>query len=144
MRVHVITEIAAPAERVWKALTRIEEVRAWDGVVPFDVPDQYPEPGQHARWHSALGPLQLMLHDRIMAVEENRRLNSIIDIAFVHVNEEYVLTPRAEGGTTLVTDDDVRSKFPGLGWLAVRLTRANVDASMSRLKDHCERVPQPY
>ena len=138
MRVHVITEIAAPVERVWKALTRIEEVRAWDGVVPFDVPDQ------HARWHSALGPLQLMLHDRIMAVEENRRLNSIIDIAFVHVSEEYVLTPRADGGTTLVTDDDVRSKFPGLGWLAVRLTRANVDASMSRLKDHCERVPPHY
>src|ERR1019366_5107858 len=100
MRVHVITEIAAPAERVWKALTRIEEVRAWDGVVPFDVSDQYPEPGQHARWHSDLGPLQLMLHDRIMAVEEKRRLNSIIDIAFVHVSEEYVLTPRAEGGAT--------------------------------------------
>ena len=73
MRVQVITEIVAPAERVWKALTRIEEVRAWDGVVPFDVPDHYPEPGQHARWHSALGPWQLMLHDRVMAVEENRR-----------------------------------------------------------------------
>ena len=85
-----------------------------------------------------------MLHERIMAVEENRRLNSIIDIAFVHVSEEYVLTPRTEGSTTLVTDDDVRSKFPGLGWLAVRLTRANVDASMSRLKDHGERVPPPY
>jgi uncharacterized protein YndB with AHSA1/START domain len=143
MRVYVITEIAAPVERVWRALTRIDEVRAWDGVVPFDVPDHYPETGQHARWRSAFGPWQLMLHDRIVAVEENRRFNSLIDIGFVHVDEEYVLTPSAEGATTLVTDDDVRSGIPGLGWLAVRLTRANVDASMSRLKNHCERVPPP-
>jgi hypothetical protein len=84
-----------------------------------------------------------MLHDRIVAVEENRRFNSLIDIGFVHVDEEYVLTPSAEGATTLVTDDDVRSRIPGLGWLAVRLTRANVDASMSRLKNYCERVPPP-
>lgn len=112
---YVITEIAAPAERVWQALTSADEVRAWDGVIPFDVPDHDPEVGQHARWRSAFGPWQLMLHDRILAVEENRRFNSLIDIAFVHVDETYVLTPSAQGGTTLVTDDDVRSTIPGLG-----------------------------
>jgi uncharacterized protein YndB with AHSA1/START domain len=143
MHVYVITEIAAPAERVWQALTRTDEVRAWDGVIPFDVPDHYPEAGQYARWRSAFGPWQLILHDRIMAMEENRRFNSLIDIAFVHVDEKYVLTPSAGGCTTLVTDDDVRSKIPGLGWLAVRLTRANVNGSMSRLKDYCERVRPP-
>ena len=143
MRVHVITEIDAPIERVWRALTRTDEVRAWDGVTPFDVPDQYPEVGQHARWRSAFGPWHLMLHDRIVAVEENRRFNSIIDIAFVRVNEEYILSPSPKDGTTLSTNDDVHSKVPGLGWLAMRLTRANVNASMSRLKHYCERVPPP-
>lgn len=55
MRVHVITEIAAPAERVWKALTRIEEVRARDGVVPFDVPDRIPNPASTRAGTAPLG-----------------------------------------------------------------------------------------
>lgn len=92
----------------------------------------------HRRRSSATGPLQPILHDRIVAVEQHRRINSPVDIAFVRVNEECVLTPSAEDGTTLVTVDDVRSKIPGRDWLAVRLARANIDASMSRLKYCCE------
>ena len=42
MRVYLTTDIAAPIERVWRALTIPEEVRAWDGVVPLDVPIDYP------------------------------------------------------------------------------------------------------
>ncbi len=61
-----------------------------------------------------------------------------IDVAFVHVEEEYRLCPISTGGTTLVTDDDVRTRVPGLGWLAVRLTRANISSSMVRLKRFCE------
>ncbi len=61
-----------------------------------------------------------------------------IDVAFVRVEEEYRLLPTSIGGTTLVTDDDVRSRVPGLKWLAVRLTEANVSSSMARLKRFCE------
>jgi hypothetical protein len=43
--VHIITGIAAPVGREWQALTAIKEVRAWDGVVPHNVPDRYPEAG---------------------------------------------------------------------------------------------------
>jgi len=64
-----------------------------------------------------------------------------IDLAFVHVDEEYRLHPTADGGTMLATDDVVRSRVPGLSWLAVRLTRANVASSMSRLKVFCEGPP---
>lgn len=143
MNVHVTTEIAAPVKRVWDALTRVEEVRAWDGVVPFDVPLDYPGAGQHARWHSAFGPWRLTLHDRIVAVEVNERFHSLIDIAFVRVDEEYVLTANHDGSTTLETNDDVRSRVPGLGVLAAALTRSNVNASMARLKEYCERVAPP-
>jgi len=141
MRVNVTTEIAAPIDRVWRALTVIDQVRAWDGVVAHDVPEDYPAPGQHARWRSAFGPLQLMLHDRIVDVDENRRFRSLIDIAFIRVDEEYLLSSNEPGVTTLVTNDQVHSRIPGLGWLAVLLTRANVHDSMSRLKAYCELVP---
>ena len=139
MRVTVVTVIAAPVERVWKALTVPDEVCAWDGVSRLDIPDDYPQVGQHARWKSPFGPLQLTLHDRISVVEEGRRMAAAIDIAFVHVDEEYCLLPTSEGGTILVTNDDVRPRVPGLSQLAVRLTRANVHKSMARLKEYCER-----
>ena len=138
MRVCITTEIAAPVERVWRALTVPEEVSAWDGVAPVDVPAGYPRAGQHARWRSPLGPLRLTLHDRIEAVEDGRRLTAAIDVGFVHVAEEYRLSPAPGGGTTLITDDDARSRVPGLTWLAGRLTRANVAASMARLQSFCE------
>jgi uncharacterized protein YndB with AHSA1/START domain len=138
VRVCVTTEIAAPVERVWRALTVPNEVSVWDGVVAFDVPADYPRPGQHARWRSAFGPWRLTLHDRIGAIDDGRRMTAAIDLAFVHVDEDYRLSPATDGGTTLVTDDEVRSHVPGLTWLAVRLTRANVVASMARLKAYCE------
>jgi uncharacterized protein YndB with AHSA1/START domain len=138
VRVCVTTEIAAPVERVWRALTIPAEVCAWDGVVALDVPAGYPQAGQHARWRSAFGPLRLTLHDRIHVIDEGRRMTAAIDIAFVHVDEEYRLSPNAHGGTILVTDDEVRSRVPGLGPIAVRLTRANMQSSMARLKEFCE------
>lgn len=142
MRVGVSTQISASVEKVWRALTVPDEVRVWDGVVPLDVPVDYPKVGQHARWRIAFGPLTLTLHDRICVVEEPRRMTATIDLAFVHVEEEYRLTPLTDGHTMLETDDEVRSHVPGLRWLAVRLTRANVLSSMARLKDFCER-PMP-
>jgi uncharacterized protein YndB with AHSA1/START domain len=138
VRVCVTTEIAAAPARVWRALTVPDEVSAWDGVVPVDVPAGYPRAGQHARWRSPVGPLRLTLHDRVRTVDSGRRLAAGIDVGFVHVDEEYRLTPGPGGGTTLVTDDEARSKVPGLDWLAGRLTRANVVASMARLKAFCE------
>lgn len=138
MRVSVETEIEAPVERVWRALTSPDEVSAWDGVVPLKVPIDYPQIGQHARWRSAFGPIRLTLHDRVRLIEEPRRMVATIDLAFVHVEEEYRLYSTSTGGTTLVTDDDARSRVPGFGWLAVRLTQANVSSSMARLKQFCE------
>ena len=139
MHVGASTRIEAPVDRVWRALTVPNEVTVWDGVVPLDVPVDYPKVGHHARWRSAFGPLRLTLHDHILVVAEMRCMAATIDLALVHVDEAYRLSPIAGGGTMLVTDDEVRSRVPGLGWLAVRLTRANVLSSMARLKDFCER-----
>lgn len=137
-RVIVTTQVAAPPERVWRALTIPAEVERWDGVSPYDVPEGYPAVGQHARWLSTSGPLRLVLHDRILVVDPTTRFASSIDVGFVHVEEEYRLDASGQG-TELVSDNEVRSRIPGLGWLAERLTKANVAMSMDRLKAFCER-----
>ncbi|HEX5613847.1 MAG TPA: SRPBCC family protein, partial [Acidimicrobiia bacterium] len=81
---------------------------------------------------------RLVLHDRISVVDPPVRFAARIDVGFVHVEEEYRLAPTPDGGTELVTDDDVSSRVPGLGWLAVALTKRNVATSMARLRAHCE------
>jgi uncharacterized protein YndB with AHSA1/START domain len=136
-KVVVTTEIAASPERVWRALTVPAEVERWDGVTARDVPEGYPAVGQHARWSTRSGPLRLVLHDRIRLVEPSTRFASSIDVGFVHVEEEYRLGLRGQG-VELVVDNDVRSRIPGLGWLAERLTKANVETSIERLKAFCE------
>jgi uncharacterized protein YndB with AHSA1/START domain len=137
-KVIVDVEIGAPVDRVWRALTVPSEVALWDGVAPRAVPDGYPAVGHHARWLTPVGPVRVTLHDRIRAVDPMTRLASSIDVGFVHVDEEYRLEP-SPPGTTLVSENAVRSRIPGLGWLAVHLTQANVEASMGRLKVFCER-----
>ncbi len=137
-RVIVTIVIAAPPDRVWRALTVPAEVEAWDGVTPCDVPAGYPAPGHHARWFSRMGPVRLVLHDRIGVVDPASRFSSTIAVGFVRVEEEYRLAPQGQG-CVLVSENEVRSTVPGLGWLAVRLTKANVELSMTRLKEFCER-----
>ncbi|MGI8756479.1 MAG: SRPBCC family protein [Acidimicrobiales bacterium] len=107
MRVVVTTEIAAPPNRVWRALTVLQEVTAWDGVEPPDVADDHPRPGQHARWRSAVGPLRLTLHDLIRVIEPQQRMVAEIDVGFVHVDEEYRLVAGTDGTTTTLVTDDV-------------------------------------
>ena len=139
-RVVVTVDIAVPPERVWRALTDPAEVHAWDGVTAVSVPAGYPAPGQHARWESRTGPVRMALHDRVRVVDAPTRFASTIDVAFVHVEEEYRLDQQ-DLGTRLVSDNLVSSRLPGLGWLAVVLTRRNVSASMTRLASFCEASP---
>lgn len=136
-QVAVTISIARPPQRVWRALCEPAEVVRWDGVTQLWVPEGYPAAGQYARWSSAIGPWRLTLHDRVQAVEPPRRLRSTIDIGFVHVEEEYRLTP-SDAGTLLVSDNAVSSRRRGLRWLAVALTRQNIRASLGRLKAFCE------
>ena len=127
----------ASPERVWRALTEPSEVSAWDGVEPLSVPGGYPLAGQRARWRTRVGPIPLVLHDRVTAVETGRRLASVIDVGFVHVEEEYRLAP-GPSGTVLVSDNVVRSRVRGLDTLAVWTARRAIEASMRRLRLHCE------
>lgn len=140
-RVVVTERIAAPVERVWRALTVPDEVVAWDGVEQVDVPAGYPSPGQHARWATRALGVRWPLHDRIVAVEAPSRFASAITVGFVALDEEYRLRELPGDGCEIVSDNEVRSRVPLLGWLAVRMTRSNVEESLARLRLHCERDP---
>jgi len=135
-RVVVSVSVPAPPARLWRALTVPGEVAAWDGVGIVAVPDGYPAPGQHARWRTRIGPWGVTLHDRVQVVEEQRRLASVIDVAFVHVEEEYQLVATGDA-TVVVSGNLVSSTVPGLGPLARHLTRRAVSRSMRRLAAHC-------
>jgi uncharacterized protein YndB with AHSA1/START domain len=134
----VTIRIGVPPARVWRALTTPSEVQTWSGATPCDVPEGYPATGQHARWFSHVGPVRLVLHDRVQVVDGPTRLASSIAVGFVRIDEEYRLEPH-ESGSELVSANGVRSSVPGLGWLAAWLTRTDVEASMRRLKEFCER-----
>lgn len=136
VKVHVV--IDASIERVWQALTRPEDVTQWDGAVPITTPAGYPAPGQHALWRTRLGPCPLKLHDRVHTVVPGSRLGSTIDLGFIHIEEEYRLRSAPLGrGVELTIDDDISSRVPGLGWLAIRIVRSDVAESMERLRRLC-------
>jgi len=142
----VTVVVAAPVARVWRALTDPSEVQRWDGVRAVAIPAGYPAPGQHARWSTVAGPFRLTLHDRVRVVVPPARLASTIDVGFVHVEEEYRLSPSGSG-TLLVSDNAVSARSApwgailGLGPLAALLTARNVGASMARLRAFCESSP---
>jgi len=132
-RVVAAAVVAAAPARVWRALTDPAAVTAWDGAVPLDVPPGYPRPGQQARWRTRLGPVPVTLHDRVMAVEPERRLAAALTYGPVRVDEEYRLAPGRAGGTVVVCDNLVRSSVPGGGALAAAAVRRSSRAALAAL-----------
>lgn len=138
-------QIAASAERVWRALTAPAEVAQWDsGIVePLDAPLDYPRPGQHVRWRYRLGPLPLILHDRPTEVLENSTLRSSIELGPFRYDETYRLRSHGSSVTLLSARLVVSSKVPVVGDLLERLAgaplaRATVRTSLQAIKRHCQ------
>jgi uncharacterized protein YndB with AHSA1/START domain len=136
-RVVAAVVVDAPPARVWRALTEPAEVALWDGAVPLDVPAGYPRPGQDARWRTRLGPVRLTLHDRVRAVDPERRLAASLAYGPVRVEEEYRLGPATGGGTVVVCDNDVTGAVPGLGRAAAALVGRSTRAAMAALARYC-------
>ena len=97
MRTAIDGLIAAPLERVWRALTIPAEVERWAGVTSIQVPDGYPQPGQVARWDDD----GVVLYDYIVGVADHRVLASRLTRAHALVVERYELQPRGPSTTRL-------------------------------------------
>jgi hypothetical protein len=100
------------------------------------VPTGYPRAGQHARWRTTIGPVPVTLHDRVVAVDPPTRLAARISYGFVDLDEEYRLVAD-DGRTTVTSENVVRSRPPGLGWLAASMTARAVRSALDRLAQHC-------
>lgn len=135
----IVTDIGASPARVWRALTAPGEVRAWDGAIPLDVPDDYPKPGQHARWRVAIGPRALVLHDRVRRVDEGVCLQSDIAYGFIRLDETYLVQAGEEPGTTrLLTIVGIDASPAVFRPVAERVAAPAVRAAMRRLAAHCQ------
>ena len=97
MRTAVSLVIAAPVDRVWRALTVPAEVERWAGVTAHEVPPGYPRAGQHARWDDR----GIMLHDYIVTVVPERLLASRLTRGSDLVVERYDLRPAGGSATGL-------------------------------------------
>lgn len=136
-------EIAAPIERVWRALSAPEEVIEWDGGVlrPLDAPPDYPKPGQHVRWQHR-GPLFHVLHDRPLEVMSPAKLRSLLAWGPFRYDETYRLTPDGVA-CTLRAELQVWTPFPLVGAFLDRLyigpaARRAFEAALASIKRHCE------
>src|SRR5438105_2563777 len=91
-------DIQAPPARVWRALCDPAEVLRWDANVieAIDAPPDYPQPGQHVRWHCRSGPFRL-LHDRPQVVEAPARLRSRLALGPYRYDETYNLEATPAG-----------------------------------------------
>lgn len=97
MRTAIALVIAAPVDRVWRALTVPAEVEQWAGVAAHDVPPGYPRAGDHARWSDR----GVVLHDYIVAVLPERLLASRLTRGSDLVVERYDLRPAGTSATRL-------------------------------------------
>ncbi len=131
--------VGAAPQRVWRALCEPDQVTAWDGAVPIDVPAGYPQAGQHATWRVRVGGIALLLHDQVRAVEAERRLVATLRIGLLTIDEEYRLADHP-GGSLLVSTNDVRAPW-GTRRLAAAFVRRSVTRSLGALAALCEDTP---
>jgi hypothetical protein len=135
-------DIAAPPQRVWRALCQPSEVVRWDSTVvqALDAPADYPRPGQHVRWRCDW--LFRTLHDRPQTVEAAGRLRSLLDLGPYHMDETYTLTATT-AGCRLDLHVGLTVRIPVLGPIiervyAARSVREGFQTSLQALKLHCE------
>ncbi|HXH22815.1 MAG TPA: SRPBCC family protein [Dehalococcoidia bacterium] len=139
----VSIEVAAPAARVWRALSDPREVVEWESGVSeaLETPPDYPRPGQHARWRTRSGVFQV-LHDRPVEVEPERKLRSLLSLGPLRYDETYTIEP-APGGCRLTAALRVWTALPVVGHVIDRFylgpkTRAEFEAALRSIKRRCE------
>lgn len=136
-RIELEVEIAAPVERVWRALCDPAEVVRWSTDVSqaLDAPADYPQPGQLVRWRMRSGPYQTLL-DSPQEVEEGRRLRSLLELGPVRMDETYGLAPGGEGCRVALLVE--WSAPPLIAAVAGRSLQESFQASLAGLKRWCE------
>ena len=138
-RFRLTIDIAAPTQRVWRALCDPAEVPLWDANVDraLDAPSDYPRPGQRVLWRLRSGDT---LVDEPQVVLPQRALRSLLRIGWLRIDETYALAALL-AGTRLDLEVEVRSLLPFLDFLYGPSTRRDFAGSLEALKRLCESSP---
>jgi hypothetical protein len=141
-------EIAADRAVVWHALTEPAAVVVWDvGIsAPLGARADYPQPGQVVRWRYRLLGLPTTLIDRPQEVVPQVRLRTLIALAFLRIDETYVLepVPGPADGTRLTARLCLSNTLPLLSAAFDRsvgrgLASSTVRESLAAIRDFCEK-----
>ncbi len=139
--------VGAERGRVWQALISPDEVAKWSPgwMASVDVPEDYPRPGQHARWRYRMGKLPITLHDRPLEVIPDSRLHTKLVFGLFRFDATITLVSdgsdpaRTVMGIKLVTPNVVPLVGGVLDRFAVRtLASQIVDRSLRGIRAHCE------
>lgn len=139
--------IAADRRRVWNAITRPDELLAWNParIAAVDVPVDYPKPGAPARWRTALHRVPMPMTERPLEVIPEERLRAELRLALVRFDQTYTLAEEAgdPGRTRLSLKLVSPNAIPLVGGLLDRfgvreLAQELVDESLRALRAWCE------
>lgn len=139
--------VDAERQRVWRALTRAEEVVAWSPVrvAALDVPPDHPRPGGRARWRYRLGRVTVNMTEEALEVTPCERLRSSVGLALLAFEQTWTLA--GETGdpkrTRVALKLVVPNAVPVVGGLLDRFgvrgfAQSLVDRSLRALRAWCE------
>ncbi len=142
------TVIEAEPSRVWRALTDLEELCAWDEnlLAAVDSSSGYPCVGTSQRWRYLLHGVQVVLHERPLEVAIERRLRSSLALGGMKLDQTYSLVPEGPSRTRLSIRIVAASSVPVLGATVDRfevrkLATERVDSLLRALQKWCEADP---
>ena len=146
--VNMSIAIAADRRRVWRALTEPEQVVRWNPnlALALDVPEDYPKPGNPARWRYVLRGVPTPMTERPVEVIPAERLRSELRLSLVRFDQTWTLgtcedDPRATRLTLkLVSPNAIPLVAGEVDRFGVReLAQGIVDETLRALRDWCER-----
>ncbi len=141
--------VAAPPQRVWRALTVPAELLAWDEhrLSAVDPIDAYPKAGETVRWRYRVGSVPIVMHDHPLEVVPGRKLHSKVTLGSLVFDQTFTLAVEQDEGngvTTLLGMKVAASNSAAVVGTVIdrfevrRMTTDHVDTILRAITKHCE------
>ncbi|MDP6980780.1 MAG: SRPBCC domain-containing protein [Myxococcota bacterium] len=141
--------VAAPPQRLWRALTVPEELLAWDEhrLSAVDPTDAYPKEGETVRWRYRLGSVPIVMRDKPLDVVPGRKLRSKVALGSLVFDQTFTLAVEQNQGddvTTLLGMKVAASNSAAVMGTVIdrfevrRMTADHVDSTLRAITKHCE------
>ncbi len=140
--------IDAGNRRIWRALTKPEELIGWDEHILAPVEERacYPVAGTPMRWRYRLGSVQVVLCEKPLEVVAPSRLRSELQIGSLRYEQTISLRAESESRTRVSMREVAENSIPLIGdevnRFAVRtMMSERIDEALQALRAWCENDP---